>query len=117
MVLNYLNRHTIHPVEDVEVPPAQYAEQFVDPDPARAIPSEELLRQARMIIATELGIDPILRDEIRKLFKTNALISVEPTEKGKAKIDDHHPFYVRYEFSFDMHISHVARLLELQIFA
>lgn len=98
-MLNYLNRHNIHLVEDVELPPSQYAEQFVDPDPTRAIPPEELLRQARMILATELGIDPILRDEMRKLFKTNALISVEPTEKGKAKIDDHHPFYVRLQFS------------------
>ena len=81
-------------MEDPDLPPTQYADQFVDTDPVKAVPPEELLRQARMILSTELGIDPILRDEIRKLFKTNTLISVEPTERGKAKIDDHHPFYV-----------------------
>ena len=82
-------------MEDPDFPPLQYAEQFVDPDPSKAVAPEELLRQARMILATELGVDPMLRDEIRKLFKTNVVISVEPTERGKTKIDDHHPFYVR----------------------
>ena len=86
--------HNVHFVEDADLPPASHAEQFVDPDPTKAPPAEELLRQARMILATELSADPVLRQEIRKLFKTNGQISVLPTERGKMKIDDFHPYNV-----------------------
>ncbi len=71
-----------------------YAEQFVDSDPAKAVPAEELLRQARMIFATELGKDPILRNYVRQHFKMDAVITVLPTEKGKIKIDEHSYRYV-----------------------
>ena len=47
-----------------------------------------------MIIATELGKDPLLRQAIRDVFKTDALISVTPTERGIAKIDEHNQYYV-----------------------
>lgn len=47
-----------------------------------------------MIIATELGKDPLLRQAIRDTFKTDALISVTPTERGIAKIDEHNQYYV-----------------------
>jgi transcription elongation factor SPT6 len=45
-------------VDDQDLAPEAYAEQFMDPDPAKALPASELLRRARMIIATELGKDP-----------------------------------------------------------
>ncbi|KAI9509640.1 transcription elongation factor Spt6 [Russula earlei] len=73
--------------------PESYAEQFVDPDPAKALPSSELLRRARMIIATELGKDPLLRQVVRQKFKTFARVSVQPTERGLNKIDEHHPYF------------------------
>jgi transcription elongation factor SPT6 len=63
-----------------------YAEQFADPDLEKALAPEELLRRARMILATELGKDPLLRQEIRDVFKEHSLITVTPTEKGKVKI-------------------------------
>jgi transcription elongation factor SPT6 len=47
-----------------------------------------------MIVATELGRDPLLRKEIRSWFKTAGLVSVLPTERGISKIDDHHRYYV-----------------------
>lgn len=74
--------------------PLAFAEQYVDPDETRAQPAEELLTRARMIIATELGKDPLLRHEIRNTFKANALVSVTPTERGISKIDQHHPYFV-----------------------
>lgn len=84
----------MHDVEDPDLNPVAFADQFVDPDPAKAQPPEELLRRARMIIATELGKDPLLRQAIRDAFKTDALISVTPTERGVAKIDEHNQYYV-----------------------
>ncbi|KAI0636950.1 transcription elongation factor Spt6 [Trametes polyzona] len=93
VVLNFLSDHNTHFVEEQELNPLAYAEQFVDPDATRAQPAEELLARARMIIATELGKDPLLRQEIRNAFKNNALVSVSPTERGIAKIDENHPYF------------------------
>ncbi len=84
----------VHFIEDQDLNPLTYAERFADPDPARALPAEELLRQARMIIATELGKDPLLRNHIRQAFKEDGQVSVLPTERGKTKIDEHHPYFV-----------------------
>jgi transcription elongation factor SPT6 len=81
-------------VEDQELNPVAFAEQYVDPDPSKAQSPEQLLGRARMILATELGKDPLLRKDVRKLFQEEALISVEPTERGTNKIDDHHSYYV-----------------------
>ena len=74
--------------------PLAYAEQFVDPDVTKAQPPEDLLRRARMILATELGKDPILRQEMRNVFKAAAQVSAVPTERGLHKIPADNPFYV-----------------------
>jgi transcription elongation factor SPT6 len=71
-----------------------YAEQFIEVDAYREKTPEELLSQARMIMATELGKDPLLRKEIRELFRREGRISVLPTDKGMIKIDRHHSYYV-----------------------
>jgi transcription elongation factor SPT6 len=56
-------------VDDQDLAPESYAEQFIDPDPAKALPGSELLRCASMVIATELGKDPLLRQVVRQKFK------------------------------------------------
>ena len=78
---------------DCDLKPLALADQFVDPDPAKAQNPADLLKRARMIMATELGKDPILRYEIRQVFKRHATISIAPTERGVSKIDDNHPYY------------------------
>ncbi|KAI9064455.1 transcription elongation factor Spt6 [Trametes sanguinea] len=93
VVLNFISDHNSHFVEEQELNPLAYADQFVDPDATRAQPAEELLARARMIIATELGKDPLLRQEMRNTFKANALVSVLPTERGISKIDELHPYF------------------------
>ena len=95
MVQNFVSDRNTHFVEEQELNPLAYAEQFVDPDANHAQSAEELLARARMIIATELGKDPLLRQEIRNIFKANAQVSVLPTERGISKIDEHHPYFVR----------------------
>ncbi|KAF9075222.1 transcription elongation factor SPT6 [Rhodocollybia butyracea] len=93
VVLNFLNETRLHYVDNQNLDPLIYAEQFADPDPAKALEPEELLRRARMIVATELGKDPLLRDNMRQLFRKHALVSVHPTERGIAKIDEQHVYY------------------------
>ncbi|TCD64537.1 Transcription elongation factor spt6 [Steccherinum ochraceum] len=93
VVLNVVSTNTAHFVEEQDLGPAAYAEQFVDPDPAKAQSAEELLRRARMIFSTELGKDPILRQEIRNVFKEEAQVSVLPTERGISKIAEHDPAF------------------------
>ncbi|KAJ7774913.1 transcription elongation factor SPT6 [Mycena metata] len=86
VVLNFLANERVHFVEDQELNPMVYAEQFASPDPAMALAPEDLLRKARMIMATELGKDPLLREHMRKLFRDEGRVSAEPTEHGIAKI-------------------------------
>jgi hypothetical protein len=91
---NFIASDRVHYVQDQELNPSTYAEQFVDPDPLKAQPPEELLRRARLILSTELGKDPLLRDYVRRLFKDEALVTVRPLEKGLKKIDSLHPYNV-----------------------
>ncbi len=93
--MNFMSSTNARVVEEQDIDPLVYAEQFVDPDANSSQTAEELLRRARMIIATELGKDPMLRQEMRNRFKTDALVSVSPTERGITKIDEFHPFFVR----------------------
>ena len=77
IVLNFISANNTHYVEEPELNPLAYAEQFVDPDASRTQPAEELLARARLILATELGKDPLLRQEVRNIFKSEALVSVQ----------------------------------------
>ena len=94
VALNFFSGRKLTFPEDPDVPPLVYAEQYTDMDATRGLPAEDVLRRARMIVATELGRDPLLRKEIRSTFKAEARVSVSPTEKGVSKIDDHHKYYV-----------------------
>jgi transcription elongation factor SPT6 len=89
--------HSVHFVEDNDLSPLAFAEQYVDPDPTKAQNPEILLRQARMILATELGVDPLLRKYVRDQFKLHAQFSVLPTERGQAKIDEYSFQFVSFQ--------------------
>ena len=86
-------KHT-HTVKDVNLDPISFAEQFVllGNDDMRFV--EDHFRGARTIISTELGKDPLIKQEFRNIFKSDAQISVLPTEKGLSRIDEHHPYFV-----------------------
>ncbi|KDR76051.1 hypothetical protein GALMADRAFT_139807 [Galerina marginata CBS 339.88] len=93
VVLNFLASQHVHFVDDVNLNPVAYAEQFADSDLGKAQTAEELLRRARMILSTELGKDPLLGNHMRKIFREDVQITVEPTERGITKIDDSHPYF------------------------
>jgi transcription elongation factor SPT6 len=48
IVMNYVSGAKSYWVDDQDLAPESYAEQFVDPDPTKALPVSELLRRARM---------------------------------------------------------------------
>ncbi|KAI9139748.1 SH2 domain-containing protein [Paraphysoderma sedebokerense] len=54
---------------------------------------ESLLNQVQDYLAHDISNDPQIRRMLRKLYETEALISVVPTEKGKSFIDITHPYY------------------------
>lgn len=91
--MNFLTDSHSHFVDDPELNPEAFAEQFVDAEAGHQ-DSQYVLARARMIIATELGKNPLLRQEVRSLFKTYAHVSVVPTERGISKIDEHHIYFV-----------------------
>ena len=93
-VLNFLDKKKTHVTLDEMVDPLAYAEQFTSETTIGGKTPQEQLNLARMILATELGRDPLLRMEIRKVFEKRAVISVIPTDKGNNKIDEFHPYHV-----------------------
>lgn len=102
-----------HFIEDPSSQPDIFAEGFVSDRPGEAHTASEALHTARMIIATELGKDPQLRQLTRDRFKQGAVVTVRPTEKGVNKIDDQHPYAVSYVGglslvlpNFDIHSFH-----------
>ncbi|KAH7913720.1 SH2 domain-containing protein [Hygrophoropsis aurantiaca] len=105
-VHNFLANSHEHFVDDQELNPIAYAEQFTDPDAINAQSPEELLRRARMILATELGKDPLLRQEMRSIFQSEAEISVLPTERGVNKIDEHHPYF-NFKYLYRKRVSNI----------
>lgn len=95
MVQNFVANDRPNFVEDQELNPIAFAEQFTTPESVVSQTPEEVLQRARMILATELGKDPLLRQSMRDLFRTEAQISIQPTDRGFNKIDEHHPYFVR----------------------
>ncbi len=93
VVENFISERHVHFIDDVDVNPIAYAEQFIDPDPTKAQTPEELLRKARLILSTELGKDPLLRNRIRMVFRETAHVTVVPTERGIQKIEENHPYF------------------------
>jgi transcription elongation factor SPT6 len=97
VVLNFLANDKVHFIDDHELKPEAYAEQFMDIDGSGSS-SEAVLTKARMILATELGKDPLLRDHVRSMFKGNSHVSCSPTERGLLKIDEFKPWFVSTTF-------------------
>ena len=47
-----------------------------------------------MIIVTDIAKDPYLKKEFRRLFETQGVVSVRPTDKGLYVVEERHRFYV-----------------------
>ncbi|GAA5911597.1 hypothetical protein JCM6882_008048 [Rhodosporidiobolus microsporus] len=55
--------------------------------------AQDALDAAKFILVTELSAEPLLRKEARRVFREFAVVSVEATKVGEAKIDQLNPFY------------------------
>ncbi|KIO20227.1 hypothetical protein M407DRAFT_30136 [Tulasnella calospora MUT 4182] len=98
IVRNFISKAKKSSTTDQDVTPVAYANEFVTDGPAGVIrDAEKQLELARLIIATEIGKDPVLRQRIRTLFEGSAVISCLPTERGNEKIDEFHP-YMNFKF-------------------
>ncbi|KND02484.1 chromatin-remodeling histone chaperone SPT6, partial [Spizellomyces punctatus DAOM BR117] len=78
---------------DAKVPsetPLEVAERYVE-GPYKS--AEAVLEAARMMLAAEIAVDPTFRAFVRKVYSTDAALTVTPTKKGKAEIDETHPYY------------------------
>lgn len=82
--------------KDPEDPPLVYAEQFVGAEWG-ANTSEIALAKAKLLLSHDIGKDPVLKREMRQLYKDAAEFNIEPTERGMTVIDDQHP-YANFKF-------------------
>ncbi len=55
---------------------------------------ELVLEAGRHIIAHSISVHPQLKAFIRRVYFSDAVITVAPTEKGIKEIEQHHPYYV-----------------------
>ncbi|KAJ3158303.1 Transcription elongation factor spt6 [Geranomyces michiganensis] len=74
------------------VTPEEAATKFITP--RGAFPSaQRVLEGARLMLATEMAADPTFRAFVRKVYTSDATLTITPTKKGGREIDHHHPFY------------------------
>lgn len=104
VVQNYQLQKKEYFIDDHELAPEIYAEQFTNIEGSGSS-ADVVLGRARMMLATELGKDPLLRQEVRDLFKSEARVSCVPTERGIVKISNFTPWFVSVSISVN-----VARL-------
>lgn len=78
--------------EDEPSAPEDLAQQFIDVG-AGAGSADAALKLAKFLASHEVGKEPMLKREIRKLYRDFAHMTVKPTERGQIKIDEEHPYW------------------------
>jgi transcription elongation factor SPT6 len=90
-VESVITRQSLHMPEDFHLSPIDSAVKYISP----AFPTvEKVLEGARHLIAHEITAHPQIRAFIRRVFQSDSVISVSPTEKGRKEIEQLHPYYV-----------------------
>ncbi|KAH7107505.1 SH2 domain-containing protein [Auriculariales sp. MPI-PUGE-AT-0066] len=92
-VINFKSGSRLDSAVDQDIPPQEFAVQFADPAAGPNLDPRQPLAKARMLLSTELGKDPLLREEARSMFRNSAVVTVLPTDKGLTKIDEFHPYH------------------------
>ena len=77
--------------EDPILPPHEMADDFIDhtdfPTSAMAMAA------AKKMLAEEIFMNPVMREAMRREWFTQAVIHINPTEKGVRMIDEQHQYY------------------------
>jgi transcription elongation factor SPT6 len=86
-----ITRQALHFPEDHARDPEESAEEYI----CTLFPTvEKVLMATREMIAQEIAADPTLRNFLRRVYSTDAVITVTPTSKGKTEIKPGHKYYV-----------------------
>ncbi|KAI8911094.1 SH2 domain-containing protein [Gorgonomyces haynaldii] len=104
-------QQTTHfPEDDTELP-MDAASHFV----SQPFPSPELVLQAaRIIIGQRIAAQPSVKNFIRRVYQTDAVVTVTPTEKGRKEIDSRHPYYA-FKYLTAKHVFNCNDQLFLQL--
>lgn len=85
-----MNVNTDAVVLDEDMDPDAFADLYVT-DEVRS--ADVALESAKFVCMQEIGHDPMIRRLVRQAFRDKAVVSVRPTELGKAKINQYHPYF------------------------
>ncbi|GAA6018754.1 hypothetical protein JCM10207_005567 [Rhodosporidiobolus poonsookiae] len=80
-----------HYADDPPKAPLDLADEYAGT--AEYPTADRALDAAKGILVHELGAEPLLRKEVRRFFRDFAVVNVEATKAGEAKIDQLNPFY------------------------
>ena len=100
----------MHFPEDHTSSPQEIAMEFTS---SRFPDASMVLDAAKHFIASQISVHPQLRSWIRRVYLSDALVNITPTEKGAKEIEPSHPFYVFQLFTVAYKSSsHSSTLLE-----
>lgn len=75
--------------QDPQLPPEEYAAQFVREGAGFSSP-DSVLRGAVLMAAAEISAEPAVRQYVRDLYWTMAVVSTSPTPAGETALDPFH---------------------------
>ncbi|KAI9353802.1 SH2 domain-containing protein [Obelidium mucronatum] len=82
----------LHVPDDLPEDPLDAATKFiVEKSPFST--EQRVIEAGRMMLAQQISVDPTYRRFLRKVYETDAVITVTPTERGKVEITPVHPYY------------------------
>ncbi|CAI7921646.1 unnamed protein product [Closterium sp. NIES-54] len=86
---NLISMYKQHEVEDTALSPEEVATEYI----CAEFPSPALvLRGARHMAEVEISIEPKVREHVREIFNKRAIVSTNPTPRGRQVIDTFHRF-------------------------
>jgi transcription elongation factor SPT6 len=98
-VTSVINRvKMMNPKDDI-LPPDMAMDTFVQ-EASRFSSSDAVVRAAKSMIAEKLAMDPLFRRHLRDEFSARCMVTVTPTDKGKAVITEGHEYY-RFKYVRD----------------
>lgn len=87
---NVHDQYLRHDVDQCPMLPLDAAGDFLTP---QFPTTTAALAAARYILAFQISREPFVRRMMRQMFKLQAVISVEPTERGMKELDESHPLF------------------------
>lgn len=87
---NLRDNYQRHETEQHQVEPEEAAEDYVQPTGFFSS-VRSVLQGACHMVAMQIACEPLVRQALRQVFQSRAVMCVRPTKKGKKMIDDAHP--------------------------